>query len=449
MAIDPLLETSQRSVASTIQTSGASQSRLNFGEDFEDFLRLLVTQLQNQDPLSPLESHEFTNQLVLFAGVEQQIRSNELSEQLVASEKQRKLTNGLNLIGKKVQYGDGYQEFDALGQINFRFNVPENIANAQLQVFDENQRLVTQINTGEMTAGDRSFVWKGEIYSAEGRETGSVDRGKFTFKIASAEDERGINIPPSRFTVLDSEGIAVGVALENDSVLVELADGKQVPLDSVSLVSQGDQEASDSLSSWMDDLSKLSGLIGKEISYRSTTVPYKDGQADFKFSLPGNADSGSVYITDLDGRLIYSDTLSLSPTADGKGIQSNTYTWDGTAYQYDADGALVRNANAQGEQSLVLGKAQEAEYLFYLNNVKAGTTEIPSSRFQYDLPVRSGKVSSVETIEGYNLILRVDNAPVLPESITQVKESSFLEVDNASLLPKSINQAKESLKIEL
>ena len=51
-------------------TSDAQQSRISFGDDFDDFLTLLTTQLQNQDPLEPTDTTEFTNQLVLFAGVE-------------------------------------------------------------------------------------------------------------------------------------------------------------------------------------------------------------------------------------------------------------------------------------------------------------------------------------------------------------------------------------------
>ncbi len=59
-------------------------ARQSLTQDFDTFLTLLTTQLQNQDPLSPLDTNEFTGQLVQFSGVEQQIRTNETLESLVS-----------------------------------------------------------------------------------------------------------------------------------------------------------------------------------------------------------------------------------------------------------------------------------------------------------------------------------------------------------------------------
>ena len=61
-------------LAAQQQTLQGQSNKLS--EDFDDFLVLLTTQLQNQDPLSPMESTEFTNQLVSFSQVEQQINQN-------------------------------------------------------------------------------------------------------------------------------------------------------------------------------------------------------------------------------------------------------------------------------------------------------------------------------------------------------------------------------------
>lgn len=60
------------------QAAQSGSSSTGFGADFETFLKMLTTQLKNQDPMSPMESSEFSVQLATFSGVEQQVRTNEL-----------------------------------------------------------------------------------------------------------------------------------------------------------------------------------------------------------------------------------------------------------------------------------------------------------------------------------------------------------------------------------
>ena len=72
-------QTANQSAGSTIggaSTSKATSSFTGLADDFDNFLTLLTTQLQHQDPLSPTDTNEFTNQLVQFANVEQQILQN-------------------------------------------------------------------------------------------------------------------------------------------------------------------------------------------------------------------------------------------------------------------------------------------------------------------------------------------------------------------------------------
>src|SRR6476469_2798368 len=68
--------------------------------NFQTFLTLLTTQLQNQNPLDPLDTNQFTQQLVQFAGVEQQLKSNEQLQALIAIEKSTKATQALQFVGQ-------------------------------------------------------------------------------------------------------------------------------------------------------------------------------------------------------------------------------------------------------------------------------------------------------------------------------------------------------------
>src|ERR1700716_2820886 len=70
--------------------------------NFQTFLTLLTTQLQNQDPLDPLDTNQFTQQLVQFAGVEQQLRTNDQLTTLVSLQQTAQSTQALGFVGKPV-----------------------------------------------------------------------------------------------------------------------------------------------------------------------------------------------------------------------------------------------------------------------------------------------------------------------------------------------------------
>jgi len=91
----------------TGSTSSASSSALSvnnglasLADNFQSFLTLLTTQLQNQDPLNPTDTNQFTQQITQMSGVEQQLLSNQLLQQLVSS--QGGVTAAANLIGDTV-----------------------------------------------------------------------------------------------------------------------------------------------------------------------------------------------------------------------------------------------------------------------------------------------------------------------------------------------------------
>jgi len=89
------------------QTSGttplASPDRSMITSDFQTFLEMLTTQMQNQDPLNPMESTEFATQLATFSGVEQQVRTNELLGELQSSMALSGLSDFANWIGMEAR----------------------------------------------------------------------------------------------------------------------------------------------------------------------------------------------------------------------------------------------------------------------------------------------------------------------------------------------------------
>src|ERR1700737_2303740 len=86
---------SSSSAASLSSTTGAT-----LAGNFQTFLTLLTTQLQNQNPLSPLDTNQFTQQLVQFAGVEQQLKTNDELTTLVSLQQTAQSTQPLGFVGK-------------------------------------------------------------------------------------------------------------------------------------------------------------------------------------------------------------------------------------------------------------------------------------------------------------------------------------------------------------
>lgn len=92
------------SIAGTTATaSAAAASNTRLAGDFNTFLTLLTTQLQNQSPTDPLDANQMTNQLVQFASVEQQISMNQNLERLISLQQAAQLTAAAPLVGQRVE----------------------------------------------------------------------------------------------------------------------------------------------------------------------------------------------------------------------------------------------------------------------------------------------------------------------------------------------------------
>src|SRR6266702_5420469 len=123
--------TSQVTAAVTNNNSATSSSSSTTGIDsstiagnFQTFLTLLTTQLKNQNPLDPLDTNQFTQQLVQFAQVEQQLKQNEQLATLVSIEKSAQATTALAFVGQNVAV-DGQTAALKNGSATWSFQVPK------------------------------------------------------------------------------------------------------------------------------------------------------------------------------------------------------------------------------------------------------------------------------------------------------------------------------------
>lgn len=210
-------------VSSTSVASRQASSRENLASSEETFLSLLTTQLKNQDPLSPMDSNQFTQQIVQMTGVEQQLLTNDLLQMLVGMN-DGGLTNSVNLIGKQVSTKSSSGTLTD-GKVDFTYNLPRAATSLKLEVVDQYGKTVATIKPDDLTKGDKTFSWDGK--SADGAQ--QPNGGVYTLK-ATASDVAGSAIAVSPQSAL--AGLVTGVD-SVDGVTMLTIGGRKVPLSSV------------------------------------------------------------------------------------------------------------------------------------------------------------------------------------------------------------------------
>lgn len=151
MPIDPI---------SLANQSANSSARTRLSDNYDTFLVLLTAQLQNQDPLAPMDSTQFTQQLVQFSQVEQQIRTNEQLTGLVAQYQAASAGAALSYLGKDAIIESDHT-YLAGGEANWAYRLPESAASLTITIKDMSGRTVYETTTAPRGAGEHLFTWDG------------------------------------------------------------------------------------------------------------------------------------------------------------------------------------------------------------------------------------------------------------------------------------------------
>jgi flagellar basal-body rod modification protein FlgD len=217
-AINAASQNANASSGSSISDRQAS-SKASLADSEQTFLTLMTTQLKNQDPLSPVDSTQFTQQIVQMTGVEQQLLTNDLLSALVGMN-DGGLTQSVNLIGKDVatQSDTGVLKD---GKVSFDFNLPTAASTLKLEVRNAAGDTVATIDPSKLTdKGDHSVTWDGKLAAGGTADDG----GLYTLKI-TAEDSGG-NLIKSAATSTTT-GKVTAVSQENGVTMVTI-DGRKV-----------------------------------------------------------------------------------------------------------------------------------------------------------------------------------------------------------------------------
>lgn len=166
----------------TPSTKSTSNSAARIADNFDQFLQLLTTQLKNQSPLDPLDTNQFTQQLVQFASVEQQIKTNDNLTSLLTANRTANVTNALGFVGAKVT-ADGTTTALQNGSASWQINAPKT-GTATFTIRDKSGNEVYSTSK-VINAGDQTFSWDGRTTNG-----GTAPAGQYTIVVA-ARDANG------------------------------------------------------------------------------------------------------------------------------------------------------------------------------------------------------------------------------------------------------------------
>lgn len=201
------------------QKTNASAIKLN--GDFNNFLTLLTTQLQNQDPLNPMDSTEFTNQLVSFSGVEQQINTNQKLDNLLALQLNTASNVGLGYVGLDITYTSAEASYNGTNPISIRYGLSQDATTLKVNIYDETGNIVRSMDGGT-GSGPQMVSWDGKD-----NDGNAMPAGTYSINVAAADAE-GKTI--SATTAVS--GTVRGIETQNGAVYL-LVGERAVPLTSV------------------------------------------------------------------------------------------------------------------------------------------------------------------------------------------------------------------------
>lgn len=209
-----------------IDTSTTSSNKV-MGKD--DFLKLLVAQLEAQDPLNPMDATGFTAQLAEFSSLEQLQNINTSLTSIGSSQSVLTNSQAVSFIGKTITaVGDTFQINNGQSQ-DLQFSLAEDAAGLYIKIYDDQGNFVRQLEVGATSAGEQSVNWNGRDYLG-----GMSPDGEYSFEV-SAIDENGNSISVTQF----ASGVVEGVNYKDGQAYLRCGN-REIPMGNVIQVLETD-----------------------------------------------------------------------------------------------------------------------------------------------------------------------------------------------------------------
>lgn len=195
--------------AATSSTTAAPNALTSLSSNFTNFLNLLLTQLKNQDPSSPMDSNSFTTELVQFSSVEQQITTNSSLTSLIQATQGSEVIQATGVVGKSVTVASSQIALqDGAGQLNFTTGSAEPV---DITITNSSGVKVREVSATS-NAGTNTFAW-------DGKDNSGTTVADGAYNVAINGTNSGGTTAAVPFTVT---GKATGVTNTNGAVTLQL-----------------------------------------------------------------------------------------------------------------------------------------------------------------------------------------------------------------------------------
>lgn len=203
--------------ASIIQPK--KNDRATMASNFDQFLQLLTTQLKNQSPLDPLDTNQFTQQLVQFSQVEQQLKQNETLTALLTASKAGTVSNAMNFVGARVTMDGSGAELKN-GAAEWSLDAAR-AASATITIRDKAGNVVNTYNR-TLNEGANSFRWDGRTSTGA-----TATDGQYQILVEATDSQR------ARVTVkTEVTGTVDSVDFSGETPILQIGNSR-IPMDKV------------------------------------------------------------------------------------------------------------------------------------------------------------------------------------------------------------------------
>lgn len=154
--------TASGSSATSAASTNASTSAATVASQYQTFLKMLTTELQNQDPTQPLDSSQFTSQLAQFSSLEQQLQMNSNLSSLITAQQSASFNSAINYIGHTIEAtGDSFTEANSGGSVPLAFSLDGTATSAKVSIVDASGATVNTLSVDSPVAGLNSLTFNG------------------------------------------------------------------------------------------------------------------------------------------------------------------------------------------------------------------------------------------------------------------------------------------------
>ncbi len=214
--------------STTTNTTNLTDNAAQSGLRQQDFLKLMVAQVQNQDPMSPQPNGEFLSQLAQFSTNDGINNMQASLQQLATSLQSNQALQASALVGRKVLVETNTMTLGSEGSVKASIDAVSGMNDATASIYSSAGELIKKIPLGQTKVGSNEFAWDGTDESNK-----RVASGQYTVKVSANYGGKQVAVP----TIISSNVDSVTLGQNGDSLKLNVAGVGQVTLDKVRQIS--------------------------------------------------------------------------------------------------------------------------------------------------------------------------------------------------------------------